>query len=352
VRRSMAILLGLVLLASAGVVSSSASAGPGTTVDELLARARSDRTAATEAVRLLEIHVDALTAAYGKAERQLQGAALRVLAAYRNRLILSAELAEAQDTLDGQAASVYEAGPALPLELMLGSRSPADIASVQEFAARAIGLGSDAVDRVKALRTEMGNVAGDLQRRQDELAGTAAELRRLALHAMDQLAKARDVAASAGLEVTGLKERRRALDRVQTLSDSTIAALVDAQRGVDQSKLLELLGPNQGRGCEIPVGLDDTGQRIDGIASWYGPGFAGRPTASGAIYDPRLFTAANKELPLNTFLRVHFNGRCAVVLVNDRGPYAPGRVFDLSQATAEYLGLGLGPVTSDVLIPI
>ena len=90
---------------------------------------------------------------------------------------------------------------------------------------------------------------------------------------------------------------------------------------------------------------------MQGIASWYGPGFAGRPTASGAIYDPRLFTAANKELPLNSFLRVHFNGRCAVVLVNDRGPYAPGRVFDLSQATAEYLGLGLNFVTADVLIP-
>jgi rare lipoprotein A (peptidoglycan hydrolase) len=318
----------------------------------MLVKARADRTAATKVVRLLEVRVDALMTAYGQAERQLRTAAVKVLAAYRERLILSAQLAEAQHVLDAQAASAYEAGPALPLELMLGSPSPADIASVQEFAARAIGLGSEAVDRVEALRASKGGVWSDLERRQAELAGTARELKTLAVQAMDQLAMAMDVAAGAGLKVKGLKERQRRLAAAQALSDSTIAALVDAQRGVDQSRLLELLGPNQGRGCEIPAGLEDTGQRIDGLASWYGPRFAGRPTASGAIYDPRLFTAANKELPLNTFLRLHFEGRCAVVLVNDRGPYAPGRVFDLSQATAEYLRLGLGPVSTDVLIPI
>ena len=51
------------------------------------------------------------------------------------------------------------------------------------------------------------------------------------------------------------------------------------------------------------------------------------------------------------FLRVHFDGKCAVVLVNDRGPYKPGRVIDLSQAAGAYLGVGLNQVTADVLVP-
>ncbi|HCO04096.1 MAG TPA: hypothetical protein DIT48_12190 [Actinobacteria bacterium] len=54
---------------------------------------------------------------------------------------------------------------------------------------------------------------------------------------------------------------------------------------------------------------------------------------------------------LGVFLRVHFDGKCAVVLVNDRGPYKPGRVIDLSQAAGAYLGVGLNQVTADVLVP-
>jgi rare lipoprotein A len=114
---------------------------------------------------------------------------------------------------------------------------------------------------------------------------------------------------------------------------------------------LALLGPNQGRGCDIPPTLRDTGQRIAGTASWYGDDTI---TATGDPFDPNLFTAANKELPLNVYIRVHYNGRCAILLVNDRGPYGYGRVFDLSEGAATYLGYwsaGVVWVTADVLVP-
>lgn len=75
------------------------------------------------------------------------------------------------------------------------------------------------------------------------------------------------------------------------------------------------------------------------LASWYGPGFAGNPTASGEIYDPSGFTAAHKTLPLGTPLTVSYNGRSVDVVVNDRGPYVGDRELDLSQGAAEYLGL-------------
>ena len=119
-----------------------------------------------------------------------------------------------------------------------------------------------------------------------------------------------------------------------------------------QAKLLALLGPAGGRTCAIPNGLRDTSRTISGVASWYGPHFAGGPTASGAEFDPSLFTAAHRTLPLGVFLRVHFESRCAIVLVNDRGPYGNyHRIIDLARAPASYLGLGVGHVTADVLVP-
>src|SRR5207245_4926786 len=87
----------------------------------------------------------------------------------------------------------------------------------------------------------------------------------------------------------------------------------------------------------IPRGLKRTGQVITGPASWYGPGFDGRPTASGAIYDQEGWTCASKELPLGTLLLVSENGRQVLLLVNDRGPYVDGWILDLSHAAATAL---------------
>lgn len=77
-----------------------------------------------------------------------------------------------------------------------------------------------------------------------------------------------------------------------------------------------------------------------GIASWYGPGFAGRKTANGEIFDPDEITAAHKTLPMPVNVRITNleNGRSIVARVNDRGPFKPGRIIDVSQQGAELLG--------------
>ena len=77
-----------------------------------------------------------------------------------------------------------------------------------------------------------------------------------------------------------------------------------------------------------------------GMASWYGPGFHGRTTANGEKFDMYELTAAHKTLPFGTRVMV-FNprtGKSVVVRINDRGPYAKGRVIDLSKAAANALG--------------
>lgn len=78
-----------------------------------------------------------------------------------------------------------------------------------------------------------------------------------------------------------------------------------------------------------------------GIASWYGPGFHGRTTANGELYDMYAFTAAHKTLPFGTVVKVVDlrTGRSVVVRINDRGPFVPGRIIDLSYAAALELGI-------------
>ncbi len=90
------------------------------------------------------------------------------------------------------------------------------------------------------------------------------------------------------------------------------------------------------------------GQRVqNGQASWYGPGFHGRRTASGETFDTNALTAAHRSLPFGTRVRVvnKRTGRSVVVRINDRGPYAHGRVIDLSRASAQAIGItGVGTV--------
>jgi rare lipoprotein A (peptidoglycan hydrolase) len=78
-----------------------------------------------------------------------------------------------------------------------------------------------------------------------------------------------------------------------------------------------------------------------GNASWYGPQLHGKKTASGVIYDQSGFTAAHRHLPLGSKVRVINleNERSVEVEINDRGPFVPGRIIDLSRAAARALGM-------------
>lgn len=78
-----------------------------------------------------------------------------------------------------------------------------------------------------------------------------------------------------------------------------------------------------------------------GEASWYGPGFHGRRTANGEVFNTHALTAAHRTLPFGTKVRVvnEKTGRSVVVRINDRGPFARGRVIDLAQAAARQIGM-------------
>jgi rare lipoprotein A (peptidoglycan hydrolase) len=93
-----------------------------------------------------------------------------------------------------------------------------------------------------------------------------------------------------------------------------------------------------GHGC-YRVLASGAGYEARGTASWYGRGDAGRPTASGAPFDPNAIRIAHRTLPFGTWVRIRNlgNGREAVAMVNDRGPFYGGRVIDATPAVAQRL---------------
>ena len=127
-----------------------------------------------------------------------------------------------------------------------------------------------------------------------------------------------------------------------------LALVPDAEPRIEP---IRLGGPNKpyevlGRGY-VPITVDrPLSER--GLASWYGRKFHGRRTASGEVYDMYAMTAAHPTLPLPSYVRVRNpgNGREVVLRVNDRGPFHPGRIIDLSYTAALKLDLlrGVAPV--------
>ena len=113
-------------------------------------------------------------------------------------------------------------------------------------------------------------------------------------------------------------------------------------------------------GCAVPVAkvpapILPPESRVSqtGIASWYGPGFHGKATARGEIYNQDEMTAAHQTLPLGTKVMVTNleNGSATEVLVNDRGPFAKNRIIDLSYAAAQSIKM-VWPGTALVRIDV
>ena len=129
--------------------------------------------------------------------------------------------------------------------------------------------------------------------------------------------------------------------RSDRIPHAELLKVPDAQPRIEP---LRMGGPNKpyavlGRSY-TPI-TTDAEIRESGLASWYGGKFHGRPTASGERYDMYAMTAAHPTMPIPSYARVRnpVNGREVIVRVNDRGPFSPGRIIDLSLAAAVRLGV-------------
>jgi rare lipoprotein A (peptidoglycan hydrolase) len=262
---------------------------------------------------------------------------------------------EAQAVLGARARQVYMAAGSVPLGSWMNRVADPDLQNLVHAGERAaLQVDQQLVDDVTARTRELAA----LQRRADAFRRSLQPQVDAILAQQDKaralLAQAEALAAAeqAAAIQAQLEAQRSALDDVSThvAYVLTPGQARRAARALDREEpVVRLL---EASGSAYPYGYAPTGEVITGKASWYGPGFVGNPTASGAPYDPERLTCANKELPLGTVIRVSRAGLAVSCLVNDRGPYVDGRVLDVSRAGSRALGYsGVADVVIEVLAP-
>lgn len=306
-----------------------------------------------------------LTAELGAVTARAQAltAQLEEAAARDGGLRVALERAEsaheaAQQQLDTRARAVYMADQPDPLGALTVDLAAPDLHALAQRGQQAalqvdralIGAVTDQEATLRGLRSRADAFRARLLPQAEAV--LAAQDRARQLLAEAQAAAAQLAAAQAAEAQRRLAAQQAALDAV---SSTVTVTLTPAQTtrsraaAADQAPVVALL---ESSGDQLPAGYVRSGQSFSGTASWYGPGFVGRPTASGAPYDPERLTCANKEVPLGTVLHVSANGLSVNCLVNDRGPYVGDRVLDMSRAGARALGYdGLAQVVVEVLVP-
>jgi rare lipoprotein A len=168
------------------------------------------------------------------------------------------------------------------------------------------------------------------------------------------LAKDKAAKAAAAAKLAQLAAAKAALDQQSAQLSLAISPTLTAAGRDALARQKPLLDTLVAAGSGYPAGYHPTGQTLTGVSSWYGPGFVGRPTASGTPYDPELLTCAMLAVPLGTVIRVTnlANNAAVDVMVTDRGPYVGNRIIDLSHAAAVAIGnSGLATVRIEILTP-
>ena len=319
-RRSCTFVAGAALAAVLAAPSAGAAADPRAQRAELL------RTIAAQTDR-----AEADEAAVVHAEEQQQRA--------------DARLADARRKLEVRAVDAYMYGLTRAAQdlahpnIYLEAAFAADRRAIADLRASRAGVGAEAA-AAGAARDASRHAQAQLEAERSQLEATIAH--QDALDAQLRAAAEARTAAMAAQEAAA----RTVLDTFET---DPAARFRHQVATVKQRELMArtLFGPVSG----VPAGLHATGQVLSGPASWYGPGFDGQTTASGAVYDQEGWTCASRDLPFGTMLLVGHAGRQVLLLVNDRGPYVADRVLDLSHAAATALGVGLGPVDAEIVVP-
>lgn len=271
----------------------------------------------------------------------------------------------AQARLDARVRQVWISRRPDPMSWVDGLGSPALRRLAHRGAEVAVEVDRDLVEAVseqsataKALRAQAEARRAAL-RGQAMAALEAQETARRLLAQAEQLLAAQAAAAAEQAERDRLAGVAASLAASRTTLDSASAAVTLALTPAQtrrsrraQAQEAPIVALVEAAGSGYPTGYVPTGQVLRGLASWYGPGFVGSPTASGSPYDPERLTCAHKSLRLGTVVRVSADGRAVSCLVNDRGPYVEPRILDLSRAGSRLLGFdGVQQVVVEVLAP-
>jgi rare lipoprotein A (peptidoglycan hydrolase) len=326
------------LVAAALVTVAGVAVGPAgaADLDELRARAQSiadEVTALEQRLVRLEDEETRLAAEIEKANADIGVLELQI---HDTELAL----ADAQARFVERAREAYmSATTGSDLEMILSTSDMSQLLTIAKANDNAAESDEQALVELLRARARAEDAQDDIDARKQQLLTAQARVTVIG----DEMESALDARHETLVRLTDEIDELERQARIE-------ARRLAAQAAAAPHAFSDLVGAG-GPAPDIPKGFASTGVSFEGTASWYGPGFEGNPTASGEIFDPDLFTAASKELPLGTWLYVAHGSKGVVVRVNDRGPYIDGRILDLSEAAAKSIGItGLGWIKAEIII--
>lgn len=263
------------------------------------------------------------------------------------------ELESARRRYNERCVAVYKRGPLDVVSILLSSDSLSELVSRAGVLTRIVEDDSQMVSDLNVALAEARYQQATLDElhAQDEALRSAQQQRVGELTAM--LAEQEALVAQLTVEAREalLTARRFTAETRQQWRLSSIPIGTDIPRASavvdshpDATYLISAYMPRQYR---------SSGQTFKAVSSWYGPGFNGRGTASGQIFNEDDFTCASRTLPFGTVLALTRGERHIIVYVNDRGPYIAGRDLDLSKAAATALGFsGVATIDVEIVSPV
>jgi peptidoglycan hydrolase CwlO-like protein len=259
-----------------------------------------------------------------------------IAAASQEIQLLERDLSLCQEAYNQSIRSLYKRGAVTGLEVLLEEEELAILWEDVEYYRRMMESEGEILDDLKSKIDELGLKKRDLNeyRQRRERLSEALDI---------DLLDTRISELEARLSETNKRMRESRSGAYPQESDADPGGYAIPSPG----KLLE-------RVPSMPPlsDFERTGIRYSGYTTSYGAEFHGRPTASGVIFNMNDYTCAHRSLPFATWLLVTFNGSQVIVQVNDRGPFVPGRVLDLSRRAAESIGLdGVQWTDFEILVP-
>lgn len=318
---------GLAALTAGALVLAALVGTPATAAD--LATVRDRAASVASGVTELETKIASLEAEDRRVQSRIDAANVELSQIRRELDAAEVDFEKAESRYIDLAISTYKMDDPTQVALILSSASLDDMSRAAQAASFRASAMSESIVEVARARATAERIERTIATRRERLVAEQARADELLDEVRATLAQRKERLASLRHQIKRLEAEALQASRQQLM------------QGLGGS------GPSLG----IPDGFVGTGIVIEGIASWYGPGFEGNTTASGDVFDSSLYTVASKELPFGTWLFVQHEGRGVAVVVNDRGPYVGDRILDLSRAAAQAIGIsGIGWVSAEVIL--
>ncbi|MHB1135166.1 MAG: septal ring lytic transglycosylase RlpA family protein [Coriobacteriia bacterium] len=299
---------------------------------------REEIDAATAKAVAIQDEITALEAEQRALDERLAVTGGRIVGQREAVALAEARLTAAEDRYRAHLVEVYKRGQFDPLSVLLNADT------LPELFSRADALSRIAEDENRVV-ADLNIASADARYKQTQLEEILAQDRALRAEQQIRVERLSTLLAEQETAIAQLTaEERDVLARVQALTAQIRAQWSDSSlpSGFDIARATATVDTHPGVewivSAYMPREYRSTGETYPAVCSWYGPGFHGRTTASGQVFNQEDLTCASKTLPFGTVLALTRGSRRVIVYVNDRGPFIAGRDLDLSKAAAAALG--------------